>query len=167
MTATLFSRSWKTSFSLDTPVCLATGLRQKGWAVYLLDTNVLSLLVRAQPSAQLIRRLGERPAESLFTSCICVMELRHGAARRRDGGALWQRIEREILSRVRILAIGVEQALLAGDILAHPWAAGKPIDVEDVLIGATAISKGLTVVTNNLAHFQRIPNLQLEDWTAG
>ena len=40
------------------------------------------------------------------------------------------------------------------------------IDVEDVLIGATALTQGLGVVTNNVDHFRRIPGLRVEDWTA-
>ncbi len=132
--------------------------------MYLLDTNILSRLVRKQGDPGLAQKLGEQPAEGLFTSCICVMELRHGAARRDDAGALWRRIEGEILARVQILGIGVEEAVLAGDVLAHLWNVGKPIDVEDVLIGATAMTRNLTVVTNNLAHFRRIPNLPVEDW---
>jgi tRNA(fMet)-specific endonuclease VapC len=93
------------------------------------------------------------------------MELRNGATRRDDGGALWSRIEREILSRVAILDVRTEEALVAGDVLAHLWSRGRLIDVEDILIGATALARELTVVTNNLDHFQRIPRLRVEDWT--
>jgi len=42
----------------------------------------------------------------------------------------------------------------------------KRIDTEDILIGATAVRNGLTVVTNNISHFKRIPNLRVEDWSA-
>lgn len=94
------------------------------------------------------------------------MELRHGAMRLADSGALWQRIEREVLERVEILGIGTHEAMIAGDTLAHLWARGQVIDVEDVLIGATALAKNLTVVTNNIDHFRRIPGLRVEDWTA-
>jgi tRNA(fMet)-specific endonuclease VapC len=135
--------------------------------VYLLDTNVLSLLIKAKSSVALLENLRRHPVETLFTSCICVMELRHGAVRREDTGALWRRIEQEILSRVQVLDIGMAEAVLAGDILAHLRARGQPIDVEDVLIGATALSRGFAVVTNNLAHFRRIPSLRSEDWTSG
>jgi tRNA(fMet)-specific endonuclease VapC len=40
------------------------------------------------------------------------------------------------------------------------------IGVEDLLIGATALSHGYTIVTANIRHFQRIPNLQVENWLA-
>jgi tRNA(fMet)-specific endonuclease VapC len=94
------------------------------------------------------------------------MELRSGAMRRDDGGGLWSQIEREILPRVAILGVSTEDALIAGDVLAHLWRRGRLIDIEDILIGATALARGMTVVTNNLDHFQRIPRLQVEDWTA-
>jgi predicted nucleic acid-binding protein len=132
--------------------------------VYLLDTKVLSEVLRKRPDAGLLARLGAVPAEALFTSCISVMELRHGAARRPDRGALWRRIEREVLPRVRVLGLDVEVALVAGEVQAQLWATGRPIDLEDVLIGATALVRRLAVVTNNVAHFARIPNLRVVNW---
>lgn len=132
--------------------------------MYLLDTNVLSQLVRKRPPVELTDRLRQHASDALFTSCICVMELRHGAMRRDDHGALWSRIEREILGRVEILGLAVGDALIAGDVLAYLWRRGRVIDVEDVLIGATALARELTVVTNNLDHFRRIPRLRVEDW---
>jgi tRNA(fMet)-specific endonuclease VapC len=94
------------------------------------------------------------------------MELRSGAMRRPDGEVFWARIEREVLSRVEVVTLGIEESLVAGDVLAHLSARGRMIDVEDVLIGATALVRGLTVVTNNRDHFQRIPHLRVEDWSA-
>jgi len=49
--------------------------------------------------------------------------------------------------------------------MAHLAARGQMIDVEDILIGATALARNFTVVTNNLDHFRRIPRLRLDDWT--
>ena len=125
----------------------------------------MSHLLRKQPERCLVERLTQEAPETLFTSCICVMELRHGAARLNDRGNLWRRIEREILSQIEVLPIGLNEALLAGDLLAHLYASGKPIDIEDILIGATALRKDLTVVTNNVRHFRRIPKLLVEDWS--
>jgi tRNA(fMet)-specific endonuclease VapC len=134
--------------------------------VFLFDTNVLSRLVRKPPDTALLEKLRPYPAETLFISCISVMELRRGAARLHNGVALWRRIEQHVLQRFQILGFGMEEALQAGDVSAHLWKAGQPIDLEDVLIGATAKTHGLTVVTNNTAHFRRIPGLAVQDWTA-
>jgi tRNA(fMet)-specific endonuclease VapC len=98
------------------------------------------------------------------TSAVCVAELRHVAARVAHGQLLWQRIAREILSRVEVLPMGEAEAVRAGDLLATLEARGEPIGIEDVWIGATALEHGLRVVTRNLKHFQRIPGLTSESW---
>ncbi len=134
--------------------------------MYLLDTNILSHVLRRRPPTSLVEQLRRHAVDPLFTSCICVMELRHGAMRRADRGALWLRIEREVLTRLEVLGLGSEEAIIAGDAMAQLWARGQIIDVEDILIGATALARNLTVVTNNLDHFRRIPGLRIEDWTA-
>src|SRR5262245_54468672 len=110
---------------------------------YLLDTNALSEVIRKRPSAALLQRLRETPADQLFTSVICVMELRAGAKRHPDGNALWQRIGKEVLARVVVLALGRREAEQAGDLLAILLERGAPIGVEDVLIAATAQANGL------------------------
>lgn len=133
--------------------------------MYLLDTNVLSQVVRRRPPAAFLEQLRRHATDRLCTSCICVMELRHGAMRRADRGALWARIEREVLSRVEILDLGVDEAMIAGETMAQLSAHGRMIDVEDVLIGATALVRNFAVVTNNVDHFRRIPALRIEDWT--
>jgi len=63
-----------------------------------------------RPPTSLVEYLRRHALDPLFTSCICVMELRHGAMRRADRGALWSRIEREILTRVEVLGLGSEES---------------------------------------------------------
>ncbi|HUP60685.1 MAG TPA: PIN domain-containing protein [Thermoanaerobaculia bacterium] len=131
---------------------------------YLLDTNVLSEVIRKQPNRGLLQRLREVAARDVVTSAVCVAELRHGAASVAHGARLWERIAREILSRVDILPLGEAEAVRAGDLLATLEAQGEPIGVEDIWIGATALEHRLTVVTRNLKHFRRIPGLASESW---
>ena len=92
------------------------------------------------------------------------MERRYGSSRRADRDAFWERIQRQILPRVGILALGLREALLAGDVLAELSLHGKRIGPEDLLIGATALAHGYAVVTDNVRHFARIPTLQVENW---
>ncbi|MEA2162130.1 MAG: tRNA(fMet)-specific endonuclease VapC [Thermoanaerobaculia bacterium] len=131
---------------------------------YLLDTNVLSEVIRKQPNRGLLQRLSEVAVRDVVTSAVCVAELRYGAARVAHGARLWERIAREILSRIDILPLGEAEAVRAGDLLAILEAHGEPIGVEDVWIGATALEHRLTVVTRNLKHFRRIPGLASESW---
>jgi tRNA(fMet)-specific endonuclease VapC len=131
---------------------------------YLLDTNVLSEVIKKKPARTVIRRLREVSARKLFTSSICVMELRHGASRHPDRGTFWARIERDVLARVRVLGVGSGEALRAGDVLTTLRAAGDAIELEDVLIAATALENDLVVVTRNVRHFSPVPDLAVESW---
>jgi len=131
---------------------------------YLLDTNVLSELMKKQPKPHLISRLASLSSDSLATSCICVMELRYGSSLRDDFETFWSKIQREILSRVNVLPVGAEEALIAGDTLAHLQKIGRPIGTEDLLIASTAMSHRCVLVTGNTRHFCNIKGLRLENW---
>lgn len=131
----------------------------------LLDTNVLSEFVRKRPDPRVVQA-ARAAGSALGTSSICVMELRYGCALRPDFRPFWERIEREILARVRVLPFDQEAARIAGDIIADLEAAGRPIGVEDAQIGATALAHDAGLVTFNTRHFERIPGLRIEDWRA-
>ena len=132
--------------------------------MYLLDTNILSELIKRHPSSHVLSRLGSKPAHTLFTSSICIMELRFGSALREDFEKFWQKISKEIISRVNIISIGAKEASAAGDILADLRKSGQTIGLEDVFIAASAITNQHTVVTANIRHFSRIRGLQVENW---
>lgn len=111
-------------------------------------------------------RLAQTPRASQFTSCICVMELRYGSRRRKDHELFWERIRSQLISRVTVLALSEKDAMIAGDLLAVLERHGEPLPLADALIAATALAAGLTVVTANTRHFQRIPHLKIENWLA-
>lgn len=134
--------------------------------MYLLDTNILSELIKKRPNPNFISQLGSKPAHTLFTSCICVMELRFGSALREDFKIFWQKINKEIISRVKIVPFGEKEALTAGDLLADIRKNGQNIGMEDVMIAASAIANKYTVVTANTRHFSRIRGLSVENWLA-
>jgi predicted nucleic acid-binding protein len=131
---------------------------------FLLDTNVLSEVLRKRPSASVLSRLATIPAASLHTSSICVMELRFGAARHSSGTELWNRIARDVLPRVTVLHVGQEEAVRAGEVMARLEARGRRIGVSDVLIAATALCHDLTLATRNLKDLGRVDDLSLESW---
>lgn len=113
--------------------------------MHLLDTNVLSELLKKKPQPAVVRALNTIPAGDLFTSSLCIMELRRGSRRRADAEALWERIERQLLARVQILPFAEREAVLAGDITAELESAGLPVGTEDALIAASAMANGLIV----------------------
>ena len=132
--------------------------------MYLLDTNILSDLIRRRPNSNLLSSLRSKPSYSLFTSSICVMELRFGSALRKDFEVFWPKIEKEIISRVNVIPFGEREAVVAGDILAHLRKTGQGVGIEDVFIAASAITRRFTLVTANIRHFSRIENLIIENW---
>jgi tRNA(fMet)-specific endonuclease VapC len=131
---------------------------------YLLDTNVLSEVVKKRPSATVLGHLREVPQNALFISVVSVMEMRFGAVRSAAGSILWERIRRDVLARVKILPLGEDQAIRAGEILADLESRGTPVGIEDVMIGATALVGGLVLVTRNVKHLGRIRGLVVENW---
>lgn len=132
--------------------------------MYLLDTNILSELIKKKSNAQLLARLELESPYNLYTSCVCIMELRFGSALRVDCEQFWQKISREIISKVNILSIGEKESLVAGDILADLRKTGQIIGLEDVLIAASALTRQYTVVTANIRYFSRISGLRVENW---
>ena len=132
--------------------------------MYLLDTNVLSELIKKRPNPYLLSQLRSKPAYALYTSSICIMELRFGSALRDDFEVFWHKINREIISRVKIIPLGEKEALAAGAILAEMRKTGQSIGIEDVLIAASAITNQCIMVTGTIRHFSKISGLVVEDW---
>jgi len=132
--------------------------------MFLLDTNIISELIKRQSNPHLLERMQDVPDASLYTSSVCAMELRFGALRVPNSEALWTRIQKRILTRVQILPFGYQEAMKAAELLAALYASGRPIGIEDTMIASTALSNGLIVVTANTEHFSRVPGLHSENW---
>ena len=101
--------------------------------------------------------------ENCFLSEISLAELKYGAL-------YSQKPEKHNLEIENLLkVVGVIPITTAIDLFAEEKArlrkAGKMIDDFDLFIGCTAIVNNLTLVTNNIKHFERLQNLKIEDWT--
>jgi tRNA(fMet)-specific endonuclease VapC len=132
----------------------------------LLDTNILSELVKKRPNPTFLSRLSSLPVRHLYTSMICLMELRYGAALREDFEGFWSKLVDQVLSQVQVLPLGPKEGLLAGDILARLRKKGQVIGLEDILISATALSHHLILVSANTRHFSKVEGLMVENWLA-
>lgn len=132
--------------------------------MYLLDTNVLSEVVRAHPDAGVARRLAEQPSAVLFASAVTRYELRYGADLRDDADGFWARICGQIIPLVTWLPITQAVAQRAGTVAAGLRRAGRPCGSMDPLLAATALEQGLTLVTRNTRHFEAVPGIALENW---
>lgn len=132
--------------------------------MYLIDTNILSELIKKNPNSNFIAKLRTIPTDALFSASVCIMELRYGAIKRGDPANLWAKIEQQILPKIRILSFSYKEAMKAGDLIHHLYSIRQPIGIEDIMIASIALSNGLTVVSANIKHFLRIPGLKNENW---
>ena len=128
---------------------------------YLLDTNVLSDLVRDPRGriAQHIRRVGEA---KVCTSIIVAAELRYGAAKKKSP-LLSSQLE-AVLGAIEVLPFETPADETYGAIRARLEKVGRPIGGNDLLIASQALTLGYTVVTDNEDEFTRVENLQHENW---
>ena len=133
--------------------------------MYLLDTDILSNLVKRTPSTALIAKLASVPQEAQFTSSITMGELVYGAYRlQTHTRLLLERLDMALLPNLPVLPFDVAAARRYGEVRAELERLGTPLGEADLRIGAIALSRGLTVVTGNVRHFQRIPELSVENW---
>ena len=130
---------------------------------YLLDTNILSDLVR-QPQGAIARKIVECGEETVCTSIVVSCELRFGA--QKSGSQKLQNQVETILAAIEILPLEVPVDQHYADIRYILEQAGNPIGPNDMLIAAHARSLKLTLVTANVNEFQRVPNLKVVNWKA-
>lgn len=135
--------------------------------MFLLDTNILSEMVRKKPDANVRNRLVRSSVEDCHSSVICRYELRYGAFLREDGPLFWKRLQVEILNLPTWLPVTIRVADGAASLAAELERQGQHLDTHDCLIAATALENDLTLVTRNTKHFQRIRGLRLENWFEG
>lgn len=134
--------------------------------MYLIDTNVLSEVIRPRPNLAVVRTLLTTDPALRFASEITRYELRFGAMLRDDGAALWACIEQRILPLVRWLPVDAAVVLAAADLGAMLRRSGETIEWADLMLAATAAANELTVVTRNVRRFERLPKLMVENWFA-
>lgn len=96
-------------------------------------------------------------------SVVTIAELTHGAYRARDAARQERRLQfiERLVSDLPVHPISLEIARLAGRIEGQQEEKGIQLPFDDLLIGATALHLGYGVATENVRHFQRIPDLQV------
>jgi predicted nucleic acid-binding protein len=130
----------------------------------LLDTNILSEVLRRQPSLAVMKALHALRPEQRFASEVTRYELRAGAALSDDAGRLWQRTQQQVLTLVQWLPFDDRAAIAAADVGAALRRRGEPVEETDLFIAATALVHGFSVATRNARHFERVPGLIVENW---
>jgi len=135
--------------------------------MYLLDTDILSNLMKRAPASTLVARLARVPPEDQFTSSVTLGELLYGANRSSRTAALLKRIEETLLPELPILPFDTAAAHHYGELRAELERRGTLVGDADTRVASIALSRGLTVVTGNERHFEQVPGLAIENWLKG
>lgn len=130
---------------------------------YMLDTCICIYTIKNRPAA--IREEFRRRHGQLCISAVTVMELIKGVEKSASPDANLVVVE-GFFARLEILDFDANAAIHSGRIIAELEARGQGIGAFDSQIAGHARSRGLTVVTNNIREFSRVPGLLVEDWLA-
>lgn len=128
---------------------------------YLLDTNILSDLIR-NPHGRAAGEIRERGEANICTSIVVAVELRHGASKK-ESFTLSSRISR-LLSILKVEPLEVPADTIYGALRTRLESEGRPIGANDLLIAAHAVALGCVIVTDNTKEFGRIEDLRCENW---
>jgi toxin FitB len=138
--------------------------------VIVLDTNVVSALMRREPDPLVVAWLDGLPPESIWTTSITVFEVRLGleilaAGRRRQQleEAFAQAIEEDFEGRV--LSFDQAAAQAAGRIAAERRRAGRTVEIRDVQIAGIVNLRKATLATRNTRHFEGCGLILVDPWS--
>lgn len=128
---------------------------------YLLDTNICIFFLKGKFNlAKKIQKVG---IENCYLSEITVAELLFGIANSETPDKL-RDIFTPFIAQLEIVPIFTSLELYAQEKV-RLRKKGMIIDDFDLLIGVSSITNQMTMVSNNIAHFERIADIELEDWT--
>ena len=135
----------------------------------ILDTNVLSTLMRKLPNAAVVRWLDRQPAESIWITSVTLFEARLGLALLPDGkrrtalASAFARLLEEDLQN-RVLDFDTGAAIEAAELAARRQRAGRPFDIRDTQIAGIALARRATLATRNARHFADLKINVIDPW---
>jgi predicted nucleic acid-binding protein len=135
----------------------------------LLDTNVISALMRETPDEEVIRWLDRQPRTSIWTTSINVFESRYGlqilpvGKRQSSMKSLFERVLNEKIEG-RIAAFDTIAAAHAADLAASRKARGRPGEQRDTMIAGIVLASHAKLATRNVKHFDEIASSVVNPW---
>ena len=134
-----------------------------------LDTNVLSAMMSAEPTRKVADWLLGQPSEALFTAAVCQAEILSGIAILPDGR---RRADLEAAAHAmfaddfygRVLPFDAEAAVAYAEVFAARRKAGRPTGTVDLMLAAIARVRGASVITRNVADFEEIGLTIINPW---
>jgi len=129
--------------------------------IYLLDTDMVSLIVRNNSSV--IKNLIKHENDEICISVISYAELYYGLEKK-GSERLFSEVN-TIIGKLTILDFNDSQAELYGKIRVELEKSGTSLGDMDMLIASSAMSRGAVLVSHNIRHFSKINGLKVEDWS--
>ena len=137
----------------------------------ILDTNVLSALMRKVPDVAVVGWLDRQPTESIWITSVTLFEARLGLALLPDGrrrvalaSAFGHLLEEDLQNRVLDFDTGA--AIEAAELAARRQRAGRPVDIRDTQIAGIALARHATLATRNARHFSDLKINVIDPWQA-
>ena len=135
----------------------------------ILDTNVLSTLMRKLPNAAVVRWLDRQPAESIWITSVTLFEARFGLALLPDGkrratlvSAFARLLEEDLENRVLDFDTGA--AIEAAELAAQRQRAGSPIDIRDTQIAGIALAQPRGLASRPVSNFADLKINVIDPW---
>ena len=135
----------------------------------ILDTNVLSALMRTKPDAEVTAWLDQQPAQSIWITAITMLEARFGIAlltpgrRRQKIERVFTKVLREDLEG-RVLDFDAASAERAATLAAERQRAGQSVDFRDTQIAGIVLARHGTFATRNTKHFRDLSVAVINPW---
>ena len=136
----------------------------------ILDTNVVSALMRDAPDRGVLEWLDQQPESSTWTTSVTVFEIRTGlqvmpAGKRRS--LLSEQFER-LLDEIdhRISVFDEEAARQAANLTASRQKKGRPVELRDTMIAGIVLASKASLATRNTAHFSDLSATIIDPWAA-
>jgi len=135
----------------------------------ILDTNVLSALMRHSADKRVVEWLDKQPRASIWTNSITILEIRYGlqilpAGKRRS--ALIQAFEKVLIDKIesRIAPFDAVAAQQSGDLMALRHRSGRPGELRDTMIAGIVLASHATLATRNASHFEDLSVPVVNPW---
>jgi predicted nucleic acid-binding protein len=136
-----------------------------------LDTNVVSAMMRRDVDATIRNWVDRRPVESIWMTTITIFEIRFGIEALAKGRRL-QQLEDDFTKMIaedfqgRVLDLDYAAAEAAASFCAQRKLRGRPIEMRDTLIAGIIISRRAKLATRNLRHFDDLEIAVVDPWSA-
>lgn len=131
--------------------------------IYFLDTNIcIYALKGTYPKIQ--SHIESHTPSEISIPSIVLAELYYGAAKSTAREKVIQRLQ-EFIAPLHIVAFNSRSAMAYGTIRAELESMGRVIGPNDLVVAATTLGNGGTLVTHNVKEFSAVPGLRIEDWT--